>query len=419
MVEVGASAAAVFTEVKDRQLKSFNLKDSGGNPISGVIPLSSRPVLGAGGFQVSARQPFYFASNRYSISPEATYGLAWGSNYSTMFWALTANTSVNFLNGNASISGKLGYGGYKVESNSTFPETRHGLNVGLEGAVRLAADLNFVSQAGVTLTSDGPQTLVTFGAQWLFNKRPEPPVVLDDSVGRQSLTIAEQQLNRMDHLYHINSAMAEVSVGSGDSIIDRLLALSSITMAYTKGENYATLPSIDDELAKATVALEMASNNGIKATTLSPYRKRFRDFKEIRYMEILKMTMEILGEIEIKQCNKASELAAGDHELAGKTLTSCAESLTMVQTLATKLEPVLPPVGKVEVSTMQRKVSCLLKAENCSSDMDAEKTVPAIQKRIKAAGGDVSGEPKAVKEPVATEKPKENSKPKKSGSPSW
>lgn len=406
MVEAGVSAAAVFTEVKDRQLKPFNLKDSAGNPLSGVIPLNSRPVLGAGGFQVSARQPFHFASDRYSVAPEATYGLAWGPDYSTMFWSLAADTSFNFLNGNARISAKLGYGGYKVESNATFPEMRHGFKAGLEGAMRLASNLNFVSQAGVTQTSDGPQTIVTFGAQWLFDLRPEPPVDLDGSVGRQSLTVATQLLDNMDRVYYTPNAMAEVSVGSGDAIVDRLLALSSIALAFIKGESYATLPAIDDALVKVQVALDFAANNGIKAITLSPYRKRIRDFKETRYVEILKHTQEILNEIEHKQCHKAAALAdSGDYEFAGKTLKACAENLKMVQALSTTLEPVLPPMGKVEVTTLQRKLNCLLKAEECTSDLDPEKTVPAIQKKIKAAGNDAEAAPKTERAPEAGEKP--------------
>lgn len=414
MVEASVSATAVFTEVKDRQLKPFALKDSAGNPLSGVIPLNSRPVLGAGGFQTSARHPFNFADDRFSIAPEGTFGLAWGSNYATMFWSATADVSTHFLNGNARIAGKLGYGGYKVESDTMFSETRHGLKIGMEGAVRLIGDLNFVSQAGVTLTPDGPQTLVTFGAQWLFNRRPEPPVDLDGSLGRQSMAVAEQQLDHLERIYFIPNAMAEVTVGPSDSITDRLLTLSSITMALLKGEGYATLPSVDDELVKIQVALDNASNNGIKANIFSPYRKRVRDFKEVRYTEILKLTQGILDEIEHKQCHKAAELAdAGDNELAGRTLAKCAESLGMMQTLSTTLEPVLPPLGKVDVSTLQRKIACLLKAENCTSDIDPEKTVPAIQKRIKAAGGAVSEEPKAASNPGAGERSKDAAKPKK------
>lgn len=383
MVEAGVSATAVFTEIPNRQVKAFNIKDANGGVISGAIPLNSRPVLGAGGFQVHARQPFHVASDRFSIGPEATYGLAWGS-YSSMAWSLGADASANLLNGNARISGKLGYGGYKIESNASFPETRHGFKLGLEGAFRLLDDLNFVSQAGVTLTPDGPQTVVTFGAQWLFNKRPEPPVVLDGSLGRQSMAVAEQLLDHMDNIYHIPNAMAEVSVGAASSLTDRLLALNSIAMAFISGEGYATLPALDEELAKVQVALDNASNNGIRNNTISPQRRRVREFKERRFMEILKLAQETLDEIEHGQCHKASDLVdSGDPEAAARALTACADNLAIVQSLCTKLDPVLPPIGKVDASTVQRKVACLLRGDECTSDIDTEKIVPAVKKRLK------------------------------------
>ncbi len=398
MVEAGLSAAVVLTEIKDRQLKPFTLQDSKGGTISGTIPLNSRPVLSAGGFQVHARQPFHLGSERLSIGPEAAYGLSWGPSYSGMSWSLVADTAVNFLNGNARISAKLGYGGYKVESDSTFPETRHGFKLGLEGAMRLLADLDFVSQVGVTLTPDGPQTIATFGFQWLFNRRSEPPVDLDGSLGRQSVTAALQLLDRLDRMYYVPNAMAEVSVGG--TLSDRLQTLMGITSAYINNDVFATLPPIDQELAKVLVALDSASNNGMRAAMLYPYRVRMRDFKEKRHMEVLKLGREFLEEIEQRQCHKAAELAESrDPEAAGKILEKCIENLTVIGRLFATLEPVLPPIGKVDVAGLQRKTVCLLKAEGCTIDIDPGKTVPAVQKRLKAAGGGVDADGATGKKP--------------------
>lgn len=383
MVEVGALGTVVFTEVKDRQLKPFSLTDSAGNPLSGVLPLNSRPVLGAGGFQLSARESYHFRSDRFSFSPEGTYGMAWGSTYSTLFLSLTGNTAVNFANGNARIIAKAGYGLNKISSNTADVEVRQGVKLGLEVAFRVTTGFDLSTQVGVILTPDGPQTTMGFGLQWLSNNRPVPPTELDGSLGRQSLATAAQQLDHMDHIYAAAHAMAEMGVGPKDAPTDQLLTLNGITSAFINNESYASIPPINDELAKAGLLLDNASNAGVNISLLSPYRRRINDFKEIKYTEILKFAQELLDAVEQKQCHKAAELVeSGDYELAKTTLTTCIENLTMLQALSNKLEPVLSPLGKVEVATLQRKMTCLLKAEKCTNDIDPEKTIPAIQKKI-------------------------------------
>lgn len=398
MVEAGVSGAAVFTEVRDRQVKAFSFTDSNGGVVSGSIPLNSRPVLGAGGFQVHARQPFHMASDRFSIGPEATYGLSWGSHYSSMSWSMAADASINVLNGGARISGKLGYGGYKVESNSTFPETRHGVKAGLEGAIRLLSSLDFVSQAGVILTPEGPQTLITFGAQWLFNKRPEPPVELDGSLGRQSMYIAEQKLNDMERAYYIPRAMTELSMGPDGTVIDRLIALSGISTALVRNDIFATLPAVDDELAMVVVAIDNASNNGVKASLLSPLRKLAREFKAKRYAEIVHVTRGLVDETERLYCRKASDLAGTDKsDAASKALDACVENLGTLQTLLSMLESILPPAVREDATTLQLRLDCLLKANRCTSDFDPTRTVPAMQRRIKPNGNRTEEDPKLRK----------------------
>lgn len=174
MVDAGISAVGVFTEVKDRQLKPFSFKDSGGQSRSGVFPLHSRPVLGGGGFQVNAQQSFYLASGRFSIAPRVASGMAWSPNYSTLFWSVTTNPSLHLLDDKARVTAMLGYGGYTVEGGTTAPEIRHGFNGGIELAIRVARRLDLTTRVTTTLTGDGPQTIVGLGLNWLFSDLPSP-----------------------------------------------------------------------------------------------------------------------------------------------------------------------------------------------------------------------------------------------------
>lgn len=174
MVDVGMSAVGVFTEVKDRQLKPFNLKDSSGQPISGVFPLNSRPVLGGGGFRVNARHPWSLIPGLFSIAPGVDYGMAWAPNYSTQFWSATANPSLHLLDDKARVTAILGYGGYTVEGSATAQETRHGFNGGVELAIRVARRLDLATRVTTTLTGDGPQTIVGLGLNWFFSDLPAP-----------------------------------------------------------------------------------------------------------------------------------------------------------------------------------------------------------------------------------------------------
>lgn len=168
------SAVGAFTEVKDRQLKPFSIKDSSGQTISGVFPLNSRPVLGGGGFRVNARHPWSLIPSRISIAPGVDYGMAWAPKFSTLFWSATANLSFHLLDDKARVAAILGYGGYTVESDSTAKETRHGVNGGVELAIRVARRLDLATRVTTTLTGDGPQTIVGLGLNWFFSDLPPP-----------------------------------------------------------------------------------------------------------------------------------------------------------------------------------------------------------------------------------------------------
>lgn len=188
MADVGVSGVGAFTEVKHQQFKPFSLTDSSGQPLSGVFPSSTRPVLGGGGFQLHVRQPVFSIPGRFSITPVAASGIAWSPNYATLFWSATADTALHFLGGKARVAGILGYGGYVVEGDAVAREWRHGVNGGAEIAVRVARHLDLAMRGTITLTVDGPQTLFTLGFNRLFTQPQSPSTVDAEPV---SLPIAQ------------------------------------------------------------------------------------------------------------------------------------------------------------------------------------------------------------------------------------
>ncbi len=402
MAEVGVSAVAAFTEVTDRRLNPFNFKDSNGKPVSGVIPLNSRPVLGAGGFDVNIRQPF--GAGRLSIAPEGTFGLGWSPNYSTMYWSATANAALNLGNGNARVIAKVGYGGYKVESDTAAPEVRHGAKLALELAYRLSSDFDLSSQLGVTVTPDGPQTLAGIGLRWLFDKRPQPPVDLDGSLGRQTLAYAEQILDQLEATATLPQLMETAAVGPAAALNDRLAVLAQMTHYFAEDTSYTLLSDVFAKLDKVKTALNHASNIDVSSYLSAniPLHQRMTRFKENQLAALFKYLTGILDEVQVKQCTKAATyLEDGDMDSAQNAVSSCAEKLTTLQTLFTKLSPLLTPVGQIDASTAQRKILCLLKAQDCTSDLDPQKTVPAMQKRLTP---DVPVRPDTDKPSVPTKK---------------
>lgn len=176
------SAVGTFTEVKDRQLKPFSLKDSSGQSISGIFPLNSRPVLGGGGFRVNARHPWFLIPSRFSMAPGVDYGMAWAPQVSTLFWSATTTLSLHLLDDKARVAAIVGYGGYTVEGGATANETRHGFNGGAELAIRVARRLDLATRVTTTLTGEGPQTIVGAGLNWFFSAPPPPAPEKDVSL---------------------------------------------------------------------------------------------------------------------------------------------------------------------------------------------------------------------------------------------
>lgn len=406
MAEVGVSGVGLFTEVNNQQQFPFALKDSNGKTVSGVIPLNSRPVLGDGGFEVTLRHPFHTGSGRFSVLPEGSYGLGWGPYYSTMFWSLGADAALNFGNGGTRLIAKAGYGGYKVEVSNLPSATRHGAKVALELATRLfESNFDLSAQFGTTLTPDGPQTTFGLGLRWLFDKRPQPPVDLDGSLGRQAIAFAEQILDQLEAAATIPQIMTEAAAGTSASLYDRLSALSQMVSFFADGTNHLALFDVFNKLDKAKKALDHANDTGLRFLEfISPVSKRVERFKENRLTEIFQHLAGILDEVQAKQCNKAAAyLEDGDTDAAKNSVETCAGNLTTLQTLFTKLTPLLTPARQIDASTAQRKVLCLLKTQECTNDIDPQKTVPEMQKRLKPEASAQPGEDKTP--PARADKP--------------